>query len=106
MTRCARSPPEDIAKLVRRQESRIDYIVCGPLTNLSRLVDTLGARDALKYIHHVIVMGGSFEPGLAVDFNFLADPAATQKFIDTFGERLTLVPQELIVDLGGRHLET
>ncbi len=85
---------EGVAKLLRNQESPIDYIVCGPLTNLSRLVGLLGAKDALKYIPHVIVMGGSFDPDLAVDFNFLADPAAAQNVIDTFGERLTLVPYD------------
>lgn len=85
---------KDIAKLLRRQEAGVDYLVCGPLTNLARLLDTLGATEAARSIHHVIVMGGSFEPGLAVDFNFLADPAAAQRVIGAFGERLTLVPYD------------
>lgn len=87
----------DFAAWLRTQEKPIDYIVCGPKTNLACLIEEMGTDEKgapliLKHIKRVIAMGGSFESGLAVDFNYKADPAAAQKVLAAFAERVILVP--------------
>ena len=97
------APPGDWAmqfqKFLIQNDRKVDYIVCGPMTNLARLTDRFaeasGNKNEIKrYINRVIAMGGSFDPSLPVDFNFKADPLAAQKVIDTFGADLTLVPYD------------
>ena len=79
------------------RQGPVNYVVCGPATNLANLIDEFGcdehARSEItRYIKSVTIMGGSIHPDLPVDFNFRADPAAARKIIRTFGEKLTLVP--------------
>lgn len=71
-----------------------DYIVTGPLTNLARLIEEFGEDDIREYIPNVIVMGGSIEPSLAVDFNFKADPLAVENVMRVFGDRMIIVPYD------------
>lgn len=83
-----------------RKEKQVDFVMMGPATDLARLIDAFGKeRDGTptitRYVRNVVAMGGSIEPGLAVDFNFQADPQAAQKVITTFGKNLTLVPYDL-----------
>lgn len=80
----------DFADFLRRY-GPVNYIACGPMTNLARLAEHMG-KDVHHYIPQVIAMGGSISPDLPVDFNFKADPRAAQKVIETFGNDLTLVP--------------
>ncbi len=82
-----------------RARGRVDYLAAGPLTNLARLVDAFGmdgdGKPAIThYIDRVLFMGGSIAPGLAVDFNMKADPAAALKVFETFGARMVLVPYD------------
>lgn len=97
--RLATRSPEWAAELTAfiKGKGQVDYIVAGPMTNLARLIDVFDADEhgkpsILKYINRVVAMGGSFDPKLPVDFNFIADPLAAQKVVDVFGKKLTLVP--------------
>lgn len=83
-----------------RKEKQVDFVVMGPATDLARLIDAFGKEKdgtpiITRYVRNVVAMGGSMEPGLAVDFNFQADPQAAQNVITTFGKNLTLVPYDL-----------
>lgn len=83
-----------------RKEQQVDFVMLGPATDLARLIDAFGKEKdgtptITRYVRNVVAMGGSIEPGLAVDFNFQADPQAAQKVITTFGKNLTLVPYDL-----------
>lgn len=83
-----------------RKEKQVDFVMMGPATDLARLIDAFGKEKdgtpiITRYVRNVVAMGGSMEPGLAVDFNFQADPQAAQKVITTFGKNLTLVPYDL-----------
>lgn len=70
----------------------VDYICCGPLTNLAEIISAMGADDAKKSIRRVIAVGGSFDPETSADFNFMADPKAVDIVIKTFGKDLTVIP--------------
>lgn len=88
-----------VAEFIRK-EKQVDFIIMGPATDLARLIDTFGKEKdgtplITRYVRNVVAMGGSIEPGLAVDFNFQADPQAAQQVITTFGKNLTLLPYDL-----------
>jgi inosine-uridine nucleoside N-ribohydrolase len=88
---------EAFAASLRQSSEKVDYLACGPMTNLSYLIDAFerleGDRQAIKkYVSRVIAMGGCIDPALPVDFNFKADPASAQKVIEVFGADMTLVP--------------
>lgn len=84
-------------KFLESQPEPVNYVVCGPLTNLASLIesfgkDAKGRRKIKNYIQNVIVMGGSFNKEQPVDFNFKADPRAAQRVLSTFGDKLYLFP--------------
>jgi|GEM_PF-1393032 len=88
---------DEFAAELKRKGEKIDYLACGPMTNLSCLIDAFeridGDRHAIRNsISRVIATGGSLDPRLRVDFNFMADPASVQKVIDVFGADLVLAP--------------
>jgi len=80
-------------KKLARTHGLVDYICCGPLTDLAEIIKATGP-EITKYIGRVIAVGGSLEVGTKPDFNFMADPAAVQTVINTFGPRLTIVPYD------------
>ena len=77
-----------------RAAGRLDYIVCGPLTNLARLIDYFAdaGEDIRDNFRHVVIAGGTFDPGQPADFNFMADPEAVDKVLRTFAGNAILVP--------------
>jgi len=84
----------DDIRVLLQTTKKTDYIICGPLTNLARLIDNFEAHglDIRDYINRIVVMGGSFDSAIPVDFNFKADPVAAQKVIALFKDKVTLVP--------------
>ncbi len=83
---------EYLKKLARTQ-GPVDYICCGPLTDLAEIIKAAGP-DVTKYLGRVIAVGGSLEVGTKPDFNFMADPTAAELVLNTFGPRLTIVPYD------------
>jgi inosine-uridine nucleoside N-ribohydrolase len=90
---------EDVKQAIIREGRPVDYIALGPMTNLSRVIDAFGNDEngqplIRRYVRQVVMMGGSFEPGLAVDFNFKADPRAARHVLETFGTDVLMVPYD------------
>lgn len=106
--------PEGVANRLRHWQTdvrlsvmshaAVDYVVSGPLTNLAHLVDDFpndGCMPSfLDHIRKVVVVGGSFDPSLSVDFNLRADPVAAERVFRTFGNKVTLVPFDETLKLG------
>lgn len=88
---------ESFIVFLKAQPKPVNYMACGPLTNLANLIgafgkDDKGRHNIKKYIKNVIVMGGSFCSKQAVDFNFKADPRAAQTVLSAFKGHLFLFP--------------
>ncbi len=88
---------KDKMDFLRSRSMPINYIVCGPLTNLANLIDAFGRKRNGQYaikdhIKNVIVMGGSFCKKQPVDFNFKADPIAAKKVLRAFCGDVFLFP--------------
>ena len=80
-----------------RQKSQIDYVACGPLTNLAALIEhfeTIGDQSLKQRIRTVAIMGGSFDADRPVDFNFKADPDAARRVLSFFGPQVRLFPAD------------
>jgi inosine-uridine nucleoside N-ribohydrolase len=87
----------DFIDFLTAQPTPVNYVACGPLTNLANLVSALGKdekgrHNIKKYINNVVVMGGSFCKSQAVDFNFKADPHAAQTVLSAFNNKVFLFP--------------
>ena len=79
------------------KNNKIDYVCCGPMTNLAQIIktcgyDAFGRAKFLKFVNRVIVVGGNFEKGTPADFNFMADPEAAKIVVRALGKSLTILP--------------
>lgn len=88
---------QDKMNILRSRPTAINYIACGPLTNLANLIDAFGKKPNGQYrikdhIKNVIIMGGSFCKKQPVDFNFKADPVAANKVLRVFNKDVFLFP--------------
>lgn len=88
---------KNFLNFLMEQPEPVNYLACGPLTNLANLIEAAGREDnghsrIKKYIRNVVIMGGSFCKKQPVDFNFKADPKAAQCVIRTFKDRVHLFP--------------
>lgn len=85
-----------LKRFLEQQPEPVNYVVCGPMTNLSRLINAFGRKDRdfiiKQHIKSVTVMGGYFEKGMSADFNFKADPKAASFVLNTFQKKVYLFP--------------